>query len=407
MRESIARAKLILRQPDFAGLLASAFALGVGYSFVAPFLSLWGTKEIGMTPVMFGLYTTATSLSAIVVATTLARWSDTHVPRKVMLLIGATAGVLGYTGYAFVHDPRVLLGIGVTILALAAVCFSQLFAHTRERFMVAEIPGVPPGFLISVVRVCFSLAWTAGPSVGAWMLIRFEYRGLFLGAAALFFFFLLGVIRFVPFAARPREARTAIREPVWRVLTRGDVLALFVAFMLIFAAHTLNIMNLPLVLTQVLGGTGRDVGITFGVGPLAEIPLMLWFGLLAGRGHHLGLIRIGAAATVLYFLILTLARAPWQVFPMQILHGMSFAIFSNVAILFIQELLPGQPGLATTIFTNAANLGNLIGYFSFGLLLQPLGHRGLFLVSAAFCAITFVIVMIYRPGLRWAVARHA
>jgi MFS transporter, SET family, sugar efflux transporter len=245
--------------------------------------------------------------------------------------------------------------------------------------------------------VCFSLAWTAGPSVGAWMLIRYEYRGLFLGAAALFFVFLLGVVRFVPFAPRPPEARTIVREPVWRVLTRGDVLALFVAFMLIFAAHTVNIMNLPLVITEVLGGTGRDVGITFGVGPLAEIPLMLWFGLLAGRGHHLALIRIGAAATVLYFLLLMLARAPWQVFPMQILHGMSFAIFSNVTILFIQNLLPGQPGLATTIFTNAANVGNLVGYFGFGLLVQPLGHRGLFLVAAAFSAVTFVVMMLYRP----------
>jgi SET family sugar efflux transporter-like MFS transporter len=339
----------------------------------------------------------ATALSAITVATTLAPWSDSHVPRKIMLLVGASGGLLGYMGYAFVRDPRLLIAIAMTALALGSVCFSQLFAHVREQYFGHEIPGVPAGFLMSVVRVCFSIAWTAGPSVGAWMLVRHGFRGLFLGAASLFGIFLVGVLRFVPFEPRPAHGRTAPRVPVWRVLTRGDILALWIAFLLIFAAHTLNMLNLPLQITGALGGTGRDVGIAFGVGPLVEIPLMLWFGILAGHGHTLALIRFGAAATVIYFLLLTTARAPWQIFPMQALHGLSFAIISNIAILFFQELVPGQPGLATTIFTNASSLGNLIGYFAFGALAQPLGNRGLFVVSAVLTAVTFSIVMAYRP----------
>jgi SET family sugar efflux transporter-like MFS transporter len=397
MTKAPGRMKQIFRQPGFAGVLGLAFALGLGSSFVSPFLSMWGTQEIGMRPIMFGLFMTVTSLSAIVVATTLARWSDTHVPRKVMLLLGSIGGVLGYTGYALVHDPRVLLAIGVTLLALAAVCFSQLFAHTREQFLATDIPGVPPAFLTSVVRVCFSLAWTAGPTVGAWMHVQYGFRGLFLGAAGFFAVFLAGVIRFVPFERRAPPPAHLIRESIWRVLTRGDIFAVFVAFLLIFAAHTINVMNLPLVITTLLGGTGRDVGIAFGVGPLAEIPLMLWFGLLAARGHQLGLIRFAAGATVAYFLILTLVRQPWHVFPIQILHGLSFAIISNVAILFFQDLVPGQPGLTTTIFTNAANVGNLVGYFTFGSLVQPLGHRGMFLVSAALTMATLIIMLLYRP----------
>jgi MFS transporter, SET family, sugar efflux transporter len=397
MAAVFASTKQILRQPGFAGLLGSAFALGLGFSFVSPFLSLWGTQDIGMSPSMFGLYMTATSLSAVFVATSLARWSDTHVPRKVMLLIGGAGGLLGYTGYAFIRDPRLLLLIGMTVLALAAICFSQLFAHVREQFFTHDIPGVPQGFLMSVVRVCFSFAWTAGPTVGAWVMIHHGFRGVFLGAAALFAIFLLGVARFVPFERRPPHVRTAVRDSIWRVLTRRDIFAMFLAFLAVFAAHTVNLLNLPLQITNGLGGTGRDVGIAFGIGPAAEIPLMLWFGVLASRGHHVALIRFGAAATVVYFLLLTLARAPWQIFPMQILHGLSFAIISNVGILFFQGLVPGQPGLATTIYTNASNLGNLIGFFSFGALIQPCGNRGLFLVSAGFTAIMLGTVLAYRP----------
>lgn len=353
-----------------------------------------------MRPAVFGVFMTVTSLSAIIVATSLARWSDTRVPRKVMLILGASGGMLGYTGYALVREPLALLAIGSTLLALGMVCFSQLFAHTRERFFATEIPGVPPAFLMSVVRVCFSLAWTAGPTVGALMMIHFGFRGLFLGTAAVYLVFLLGVLRFVPFQPRTPLDHQVAREPVWRVVTRGDIFAVFLAFLLIFAAHTINMMNLPLVITKLLGGTGRDVGIAFGIGPLAELPLMLWFGLLAARGHQLALIRFGAAVTVLYFLLLTLAQAPWHVFPMQILHGLSFAIISNVAILFFQDLVPGQPGLATTIFTNAANVGNLVGYFSFGALVRPLGNRGMFLFSAALTCATLALMLYYRPRMR-------
>ncbi len=397
MTDLLRLTKRILTQPDFAGLLAASVALGVGFSFVAPFLSLWGTHEIGMSPSLFGLYMTATSVSAILVTTTLARWSDSHLSRKTVLLIGAGGGMLGYTGYAFLHDPRALIVIGVTVLALAAICFSQLFAHVRERFIAHGIEGVPPTYLMSVVRVCFSLAWTAGPTVGAWVMVTHGFRTLFLAAAGLFGLFLLGVLRYVPDEPRPAHVRDAVRESVWRVLTRGDVFAMFLAFLLVLAAHTINLLNLPLYITGELAGNGRDVGFAFGVGPAAEVPLMLWFGLLAARGHQLGLIRLGAATTVIYFLLLPCARAPWHVLPMQILHGLSFAVISNIGILFFQELVPGQAGLATAIYTNAANLGNLFGFFGFGALVKLLGHRGLFFVSAALTAATLVIVLRYRP----------
>ncbi|HVU32995.1 MAG TPA: sugar efflux transporter [Opitutaceae bacterium] len=397
MRGFASRLPLILKQPGFAGLLVSAFALGVGLSFVGPFLSLWGTREIGMRPATFGAFMTVTALSATLVATLLARWSDTHLPRKVMLVMGACGGVLGYTGYALLHDVRFLVGVGSTVLALAALCFAQLFAYTRERFHDAEVPGMPPGFMVSVVRVCFSLAWTAGPSIGAWIMVGFGFRGLFLGAALLFLIFLVGVLVFVPFERRPPNVRAAIREPVWRILTRGDLFAVFFAFLLVFAAHAMNALNLPLLIMNVLGGKTRDLGITYGVGPIAEVPLMLYFGHLAGRGHQLAIIRFGAIVTTAYFLVLSEAHAPWHVYLAQILSGASFAIISNVAIVFFQDLVPGQPGLATTVFSNAAYIGNLVGYLGFGALVGPLGNRGVILVSAALTLGMMVILFLYRP----------
>lgn len=391
----IARARVILRERDFAGLLTATIALGMAFSFVVPFLSMWGTQEIGMRPWVFGAYMMVTSTCAIVISTMLARWSDTHVPRKVMLLLGASGGALGYTGYAFVRDPWVLICIGSTCIALASVCFSQLFAHVREAATQHGVDAAEVNFRMSIIRVGFSLAWTVGPAFGAKMMQYLHFRGVFLGAAGLYFLFLVGVLRFVPFQPRSHATKTAVRQPVWRVLTRGDIGACFAAFLMFFAAHAVNMLNLPL-RVQEIGGKPNDLAIIFGVGPVVEIPLMLWFGHLAARGHGLRLIRFGAVTTVIYFLALTQAREPWHIYPMQILSGIVFAIMSNVAIVFFQDLVPGEPGLATTIFGNASNVGNLTGYFCFGTLATAAGHRGVFGICAALTTVTLIILLWYR-----------
>ncbi|HEY0944641.1 MAG TPA: MFS transporter, partial [Opitutaceae bacterium] len=297
----LALGRLLRRQPGFAGLLASTCALGLAFSFVMPFLSLWGTKKIEMSPLFFGGFMTLNALSAMVVGTVLGRWSDTRFTRRTMLLLGGTAGLFGYTGYAFVETAWILPLIGTTLIALASICFSQLFAHVRETFAEAGEAGLKLGFLTSVVRMSFSLAWTVGPAAGAWMMTVFGYRGVFLGAAALYALFLAGIARFVPHRAHPPRDRAAVTVPVWRVLVRGDIFMVVAAFACVFAAHAINMMNLPLLATQVLGAAPADLGYIFAVGPIVELPLMLWFGQMAAHGRQLGLIRFGAAVTVGYF----------------------------------------------------------------------------------------------------------
>ncbi len=389
---------MILRRPGLAGLLLATFALGLAYSFVLPLLSLWGTRHVGMSVRFFGFFMVVTTLSATVLSTVLARWSDTHVTRKTMLLFGGTGGLLGYGGYAFVTNPYGLMAIGSTVLALGSVCFSQLFAYVRESFPAAKNgeDDLSPAFLMSVVRVCFSFAWTAGPALGAGMATAYGFRTVFLGAAALYLVFLVGVACFVRFCPHPPSAASAPRAPIWQVLARPDIAAVFIAFLLFFAAHAMNMLNLPLMITESLGGTKQHVGIVFGIGPAAEVPLMLWFGILAARGHQLALIRLGAIASLAYFVLLGFVDAPWHIYPLQILAGTAFAILTNVAILFYQDLLPGQTGLATSLFGNAMNIGNLAGYLCFGELVGIVGQHRISVLASGLAVVTVVVLLLYR-----------
>jgi MFS transporter, SET family, sugar efflux transporter len=397
----ISSARVLLRQPNFIGILASTFALGVAFSFVAPFMSVWATTSAGFTPRQFSWFMTAVTLSAIVNSTWLARLSDTRLSRRTLLLIGSTAGVAGYLGYAFLSARGSLLVAGVCLVAIASVCFSQLFAHVREVY-AASAGDESSTWILSVVRACFSVSWTAGPAVAAAVMVHFGFRGLFLAAAFLYALFCCGIYLYIPHIApghHSSASASAKREPIWRALSRLDLLACFVAFVSVFGAHAMNMMNLPLLITKGLNGTPTQLGITFCIGPIVEIPLMLWFGYLGARGARFRLILLGVLATALYFVAVSFARLPWHIYPIQILSGLSFAIITNVAISFFQDLLPGQMGLATTIYANSANTGNLTGYFLFGSLLESYGHRGVAWACAGASVASFLLLCTY-PALR-------
>jgi SET family sugar efflux transporter-like MFS transporter len=180
------------------------------------------------------------------------------------------------------------------------------------------------------------------------------------------------------------------------VLTRPIILAHFIGFVLVFAAFSMNMLNLPLTVTEQLGGTERDIGYIFGIAPVFEVPLMIWFGRLAAHGHQVTLIRLGACFAVCYFIALSFAHAPWHIYPMQIVAAAAIAVTTNVAITFFQDLVPGHTGVATSIYANAFTTGNLIGYFGFGSLLGLVGHHGLFFVCAGLSVVTLVIFAAYR-----------
>jgi SET family sugar efflux transporter-like MFS transporter len=82
---------------------------------------------------------------------------------------------------------------------------------------------------------------------------------------------------------------------------------------------------------------------------------------------------------------------------MQLLTAASVAITTNIALLFFQDLLPRETGVATAIFTNSWSVGNLLGFFTFGLLLPRVGHRGLYFTCATLAAAASLL-LIARPA---------
>lgn len=385
-----------LRRPALLGLLLTTFVLGLAYAFVVPFSSLWGRQIIGMTPVEYGAFMTVTSASAIVLSTLLARLSDTWLPRRTLLSLSGIGGLLGYLGYAFLQDGIALAAVGSIALGVASVSFSQLFAHAREELGRPEYEGVDAALFMSALRACFAVSWTVGPALSAMLMRPFGYRGVFLTAAGLFACFLLGVRWAVPERPHTQQPARARRESVLRVLTRRANFCTFISFILMFGAFALCSIDLPLLITERLGGDERHVGVSSGIAALLEVPFMLSFGALVSRGHQTKVIRFGLFAGICYFVALTGAAAPHEVYRAQVLNAACVAVTASVAIPYFQDLTPGQLGLGTTMYSSAYSVGNLLGYFSFGLLFERLGHRGLLWVCSGLAAASYVFFLTIR-----------
>jgi len=384
----------VLATPRFMGLLATNFVLGLTTAFTLPFISLWATRDIGMSREALGTFMTVGALSAIAVSTLIARWSDRGASRRTLLLFGSFAGSLANLGFAYVRDPLLLLLIGSSALAVASINFAQYFAHVREHLEHTARAGSAVPLLMGILRACYALAWTVGPLLAARLVSRFGYPAIFLAAAALFIVFAAGVMGFVSRAARVTETERS-QALTWG-LGQPRVLVHAFAFALMYAAFTIQGLNLPLFLTEKLGATEHGVGNAFAVSPIFEILFMVGFGHLAALGHQRRVIVAGASAAVGYFAVLPFITAVWHVYPLQVLNAAAHAVTTSVAIPFFQDLMPRQPGAATTLYSNGLKAGSLLGFGAFGLLASYLGNARLFWVCAGFALITLGVVSFAR-----------
>lgn len=392
--------RLLFRHSEFVILIISNMVLGLAYSFVLPFASLFGTRALRLGPMGIGLFMTANALAGIGISARLARWSDTRFPRKTVLLWSGGAGIASYAAYAYVWNPWILLPISCLLMGVASIAFSQTFALARDLLTRRGVAEGDMPFYINVFRLCYALSWTVGPALGSRLLAQGSFRATYLAAAALFGLFTLilafGLER-IPPSEEAKAAAAAL--PLSKAVRLPGFLAHFAAFVLILSCSTMGMMNLPLLILRVLGGTERHVGLAYSLAPVFELPFMYYAGLLAARVPTVRIVRWAAVLAVLYYAGLAAAREPWQVLPLQVLSAALVAVNSGLAITFFQDFLPDQAGTSTNLYSIAARFGSIAGYLLFGALGSSFGYRSVFAVCACFCALAWAVMLRWRPGM--------
>ncbi|MFC4454185.1 sugar efflux transporter [Deinococcus sonorensis] len=381
------------RLPNFFGYMLAVLMLGLALSFAAPYLSLFGADEVGMSPLALGLFMTCTSVSSIVISTRLGRWSDRRASRRPLVLLAIVAAGVGYLLFSVTRNYLLLLVISSVFLGTGAAAFPQLFALARAQIGSGTLGDQASALLRSV----FSLAWVGGPGIGALLLAGGGFRGLYLGTAACFAVaavpVLLARVGQTPQAggrAEPVMLEGAPpARPVWLVA---------LSFVLYGTSMSMGAISLPIHVTHALHGTTANVGFLVGLCALAEIPIMLAFVLFPRRVQNERLIVLGFGLFVLYFVLVYVAPGMGLLIVAQLVRAVVIGIAACLGMAYFQDLMPGRFGAATTLFANTTNAGSMLAGLITGVVAQAFGYHAVFLVCAVLSITSWGLLLAVRRG---------
>lgn len=336
--------------------LIVAFLTGIAGALQTPTLSIFLTDEVHARPAMVGFFFTGSAVIGILVSQFLAGRSDKRGDRKSLIVFCCLLGVLACTLFAWNRNYFVLLLVGVFLSSFGSTANPQMFALAREH---ADKTGREAVMFSSFLRAQVSLAWVIGPPLAYALAMGFSFTVMYLSAAVAFIVCGVMVWLFLPSMQKELPLATGTIEAPRR--NRRDTLLLFVICTLMWGSNSLYIINMPLFIINELHLPEKLAGVMMGTAAGLEIPTMLIAGYFAKRLGKRFLMRVAAVGGVCFYAGMLMAHSPVILLGLQLLNAIFIGILGGIGMLYFQDLMPGQAGSATTLYTNTSRVGRISG----------------------------------------------
>ncbi len=380
--------------PIFAAFLLIAFLSGIAGALQAPTLSLFLTTEVKVRPLWVGFFYTANALAGILLSLLLADHSDTRGDRRRLILLCCLMAVGNCLLFAFNRDYLTLITLGVLMAAIANTGMPQIFALARE---YAENKSQEVVMFSSVMRAQLSLAWVIGPPLSFALALNYGFTMMFLIAASTFVVCSFLVWFILPSVPRINLTDKAIHGDASMLMVSSkswgnrDVRLLFIASMLMWTCNTMYIIDMPLYITKDLGFPENMAGLLMGTAAGLEIPAMLIAGYYVRHFGKRNMMLLAVLSGVLFYFGLTLFNGRTALIALQLLNAIFIGIAAGIGMLYFQDLMPGRPGAATTLFTNSISTGVILAGVLQGILAENLGHYAVYWLTAFLSVMAFWI----------------
>ncbi|EPE9598572.1 sugar efflux transporter SetB [Escherichia coli] len=366
--------------------LIVAFLTGIAGALQTPTLSIFLTDEVHARPAMVGFFFTGSAVIGILVSQFLAGRSDKRGDRKSLIVFCCLLGVLACTLFAWNRNYFVLLFVGVFLSSFGSTANPQMFALAREH---ADKTGREAVMFSSFLRAQVSLAWVIGPPLAYALAMGFSFTVMYLSAAVAFIVCGVMVWLFLPSMQKELPLATGTIEAPRR--NRRDTLLLFVICTLMWGSNSLYIINMPLFIINELHLPEKLAGVMMGTAAGLEIPTMLIAGYLAKRLGKRFLMRVAAVGGVCFYAGMLMAHSPVILLGLQLLNAIFIGILGGIGMLYFQDLMPGQAGSATTLYTNTSRVGWIIAGSVAGIVAEIWNYHAVFwfamvmIIATLFC----------------------
>ena len=366
--------------------LIVAFLTGIAGALQTPTLSIFLTDEVHARPAMVGFFFTGSAVIGILVSQFLAGRSDKRGDRKSLIVFCCLLGVLACTLFAWNRNYFVLLFVGVFLSSFGSTANPQMFALAREH---ADKTGREAVMFSSFLRAQVSLAWVIGPPLAYALAMGFSFTVMYLSAAVAFIVCGVMVWLFLPSMQKELPLATGTVEAPRR--NRLDTLLLFVICTLMWGSNSLYIINMPLFIINELHLPEKLAGVMMGTAAGLEIPTMLIAGYFAKRLGKRFLMRVAAVGGVCFYAGMLMAHSPVILLGLQLLNAIFIGILGGIGMLYFQDLMPGQAGSATTLYTNTSRVGWIIAGSVAGIVAEIWNYHAVFwfamvmIIATLFC----------------------
>ncbi|MGD8177596.1 sugar efflux transporter SetB [Escherichia coli] len=366
--------------------LIVAFLTGIAGALQTPTLSIFLTDEVHARPAMVGFFFTGSAVIGILVSQFLAGRSDKRGDRKSLIVFCCLLGVLACTLFAWNRNYFVLLFVGVFLSSFGSTANPQMFALAREH---ADKTGREAVMFSSFLRAQVSLAWVIGPPLAYALAMGFSFTVMYLSAAVAFIVCGVMVWLFLPSMQKELPLATGTVEAPRR--NRRDTLLLFVICTLMWGSNSLYIINMPLFIINELHLPEKLAGVMMGTAAGLEIPTMLIAGYFAKRLGKRFLMRVAAVGGVCFYAGMLMAHSPAILLGLQLLNAIFIGILGGIGMLYFQDLMPGQAGSATTLYTNTSRVGWIIAESVAGIVAEIWNYHAVFwfamvmIIATLFC----------------------
>ncbi|EFV5787702.1 TPA: sugar efflux transporter SetB [Shigella sonnei] len=366
--------------------LIVAFLTGIAGALQTPTLSIFLTDEVHARPAMVGFFFTGSAVIGILVSQFLAGRSDKRGDRKSLIVFCCLLGVLACTLFAWNRNYFVLLFVGVFLSSFGSTANPQMFALAREH---ADKTGREAVMFSSFLRAQVSLAWVIGPPLAYALAMGFSFTVMYLSAAVAFIVCGVMVWLFLPSMQKELPLATGTVEAPRR--NRRDTLLLFVICTLMWGSNSLYIINMPLFIINELHLPEKLADVMMGTAAGLEIPTMLIAGYFAKRLGKRFLMRVAAVGGVCFYAGMLMAHSPVILLGLQLLNAIFIGILGGIGMLYFQDLMPGQAGSATTLYTNTSHVGWIIAGSVAGIVAEIWNYHAVFwfamvmIIATLFC----------------------
>ncbi|EAA0614948.1 TPA: sugar efflux transporter SetB [Shigella flexneri] len=368
--------------------LIVAFLTGIAGALQTPTLSIFLTDEVHARPAMVGFFFTGSAVIGILVSQFLAGRSDKRGDRKSLIVFCCLLGVLACTLFAWNRNYFVLLFVGVFLSSFGSTANPQMFALALAREH-ADKTGREAVMFSSFLRAQVSLAWVIGPPLAYALAMGFSFTVMYLSAAVAFIVCGVMVWLFLPSMQKELPLATGTVEAPRR--NRRDTLLLFVICTLMWGSNSLYIINMPLFIINELHLPEKLAGVMMGTAAGLEIPTMLIAGYFAKRLGKRFLMRVAAVGGVCFYAGMLMAHSPAILLGLQLLNAIFIGILGGIGMLYFQDLMPGQAGSATTLYTNTSRVGWIIAGSVAGIVAEIWNYHAVFwfamvmIIATLFC----------------------